>query len=150
MIPTLLLLTLFLGKQSPTTSPNNEPQQSTQHKRKQNTWYCQRHDALTAEERALDSSSSNQSLSCEVIIPTNPPKKKTKKNKKKKAHANKLSTRASPAQTTQNANKGKKRESNSNNINPRSHSTPASKNNNVFAHYEEYVFKRDAGKYLQL
>ncbi|PLW54071.1 hypothetical protein PCANC_06432 [Puccinia coronata f. sp. avenae] len=34
--------------------------------------------------------------------------------------------------------------SNSDNINPRSHSTPASKNNNVFAHYEEYALKREA------
>jgi hypothetical protein len=51
-----------------------------------------------------------------------------------------------PRLTPQNANKGKRKASNSNNINPRSHSTPASKNNNVFAHYEEYALKRDAGK----
>ncbi|PLW55880.1 hypothetical protein PCANC_02262 [Puccinia coronata f. sp. avenae] len=133
-------------QQRPTTSPNNKPQQSTQRKRKQSTWYCQRRDALTAEERALDSSSSNQSLPSEVIIPTNSPKKKTKKNKKKKSNANDFATRPSPTQTPQNANKGKPRASNSDNINPRSHSTPASKTNNVFAHYEEYALKRDAGK----
>ncbi|PLW36306.1 hypothetical protein PCASD_15934 [Puccinia coronata f. sp. avenae] len=130
----------------PTTSPNNKPQQSTQRKRKQNTWYRQRSDALTAEERALDSSSSNQCLSSEVIIPTNSPKKRTTKNKKKKAHANKLATRAYPTQTPQNANEGNQRPSNSDNINPRTQSTPASQNNNVFAHYEEYALKRDAGK----
>ncbi|PLW06524.1 hypothetical protein PCANC_28868 [Puccinia coronata f. sp. avenae] len=134
------------NQQRPKTSPNNEPQKSTQRKRKQNTRYRQRRDALTAEERALDSSSSNQSLSSEVIIPTNSPKKKSKKNKKKKANANNLATRPSPAQTPQKANKGKQRAFNSDKINPKSHSTPASKKNNVFAHYEEYALKRDAGK----
>ncbi|PLW47853.1 hypothetical protein PCANC_07893 [Puccinia coronata f. sp. avenae] len=135
------------NQQRPTTSPNNKPQQSIQHKRKQNTWYFQRRDSLTAEVRALDFSSSNQSLSSEVIIPTNSPKKKTKKNKKKKkTNANKLATHPSPTQTPQNANKGKQRASNSDNINPRSHCTPASKNNDTFAHYEEYALKRDAGK----
>ncbi|PLW50089.1 hypothetical protein PCASD_01837 [Puccinia coronata f. sp. avenae] len=134
------------NQQRPTTSPKNKPQKSTQRKRKQNTWYCQRRDALTAEERALDSSSSDQSLSSEVIIPTNSPKKKTKNHKKKKANANELATHPSPAQTPQNSNKGKQRACNSNNINPRSHSTPASKNNNVFAQYDEYALKRDAGK----
>ncbi|PLW28333.1 hypothetical protein PCANC_20956 [Puccinia coronata f. sp. avenae] len=131
------------NQQRPTAIPNNKTQQSTQRKKKQNTWYRQRRDELTAEERALDSSSSNHSLSSEVIVPTNSPKKK---NKKKKANANKLANHPSPAQTPQNANKGKQRASNSNNINPRSHSTPASKKNNVFAHYEEYALERDAGK----
>ncbi|PLW06509.1 hypothetical protein PCASD_25881 [Puccinia coronata f. sp. avenae] len=134
------------NQQRPTTSPNNKPQQSTQSKRKQNGRYCQCHDALTAEEWALDSSSSNHSLSSEVIVPTNSPKNKNKKNKKKKANANEFATGPSPTQTPQNANMGKQRASNCNNINPRSHSTPASKNNNAFAHYEEYALKRDAGK----
>ncbi|PLW43877.1 hypothetical protein PCASD_05788 [Puccinia coronata f. sp. avenae] len=82
------------NQQRPTTSPKNKLQQSTQRKRKGNTWYRQRRDELTAETRALDSSSSNHSLSSEVIVPTNSPKKK---NKKKKANANKLPTRPSPA-----------------------------------------------------
>ncbi|PLW10042.1 hypothetical protein PCANC_22764 [Puccinia coronata f. sp. avenae] len=137
------------NQQRPTTSPNDVPQQSSQRKRKRNTWYHQRRNALTAEERALDSSSSDSSLSSEVIAPTNSPKKKNKKNKKKKAKvspdANDLATHTSPSKTPQNT-KGKQRASNSNNINPRSHSTPASKNNNAFAHYEEYALKREAGK----
>ncbi|PLW36607.1 hypothetical protein PCASD_11362 [Puccinia coronata f. sp. avenae] len=99
--------------------------------------------------RALDSSSSDGSLSSEVIAPTKSPKKKNKKNKKKKAkvspNANDLATHPSPSKTPQNT-KGKRRASNSDNINPRSHSTPASKNNNAFAHYEEYALKREAGK----
>ncbi|PLW11753.1 hypothetical protein PCANC_21178 [Puccinia coronata f. sp. avenae] len=98
---------------------------------------------------ALDSSSSDGSLSSEVITPTKSPKKKNKKNKKKKAkvspNANDLATHPSPSKTPQNT-KGKRRASNSDNINPRSHSTPASKNNNAFAHYEEYALKREAGK----
>ncbi|PLW29725.1 hypothetical protein PCASD_15583 [Puccinia coronata f. sp. avenae] len=105
--------------------------------------------SVTAEERALDSSSSDGSLSSEVITPTKSPKKKNKKKKKKKAkvspNANDLATHPSPSKTPQNT-KGKRRASNSDNINPRSHSTPASKNDNVFAHYEEYALKRDAGK----
>jgi hypothetical protein len=129
------------------------PQQSSQRKRKQNTRYHQRRNALTAEERALDSSSSDGSLSSDVIAPTKSPKKKDKNNKKKKAKvspdANNLATHPSLSKTPENT-KGRRRASNSNNINPRSHSTPASKNNNVFAHYEEYALKRDAGKYLQL
>ncbi|PLW25154.1 hypothetical protein PCASD_26733 [Puccinia coronata f. sp. avenae] len=126
----------------PKTNPKNPPSA----KENKNTRYRQHRDALTAEERALDSSSSNQSLSSEVIIPTNSPKKKSKKNKKKKANANNLATRPSPAQTPQKANKGKRRASNSDKINPKiSHSTPASKKNNVFAYYEEYALKRDAG-----
>ncbi|PLW47474.1 hypothetical protein PCASD_04388 [Puccinia coronata f. sp. avenae] len=133
----------------PTTSPNDVPQQSSQRKRKQNTRYHQRRNALTAEERALDSRSSDGSLSSEVIAPTKSPKKKKNKNKKKKAkvspNANDLATHLSPSKTPQNT-KGKQRASNSDNINPRSHSTPASKNNNAFAHYEEYALKRDAGK----
>ncbi|PLW38339.1 hypothetical protein PCASD_10586 [Puccinia coronata f. sp. avenae] len=137
------------NQQRRTTSPNDVPQQSSQRKRKQNTWYHQRRNALTAEERALDSSSSDGSLSSDVIAPTKSPKKKNKKNKKKKAKvspdANNLATHPSPSKTPQNT-KGKRRASNSNNINPRSHSTPASKNNNAFAHYEEYALKRDAGK----
>ncbi|PLW57475.1 hypothetical protein PCANC_02611 [Puccinia coronata f. sp. avenae] len=137
------------NQQRPTTSPNDVPQQSSQRKRKQNTRYHQRCNALTAEERALDSSSSDGSLSSDVIAPTKSPKKKNKKNKKKKSkvspNANDLATHPSPSKTPQNT-KGKRRASNSNNINPRSHSTPASKNNNVFAHYEEYALKRDAGK----
>ncbi|PLW56946.1 hypothetical protein PCANC_02852 [Puccinia coronata f. sp. avenae] len=137
------------NQQRPTTSPNDVPQQSFQRKRKRNTRYHQRRNALTAEERALDSSSSDGSLSSEVIAPTKSPKKKNKKNKKKKAKvspdANNLSTHPSPSKTPQNT-KGKQRASNSNNINPRSHSTPASKNNNAFAHYEEYALKREAGK----
>ncbi|PLW17303.1 hypothetical protein PCANC_14143 [Puccinia coronata f. sp. avenae] len=108
-----------------------------------------RRNALTAEERALDSSSSDGSLSSDVIAPTKSPKKKNKKNKKKKSKvspdANNLATHPSPSKTPQNT-KGKQRASNSDNINPRSHSTPASKNNNAFAHYEEYALKRDAGK----
>ncbi|PLW25437.1 hypothetical protein PCASD_23904 [Puccinia coronata f. sp. avenae] len=96
-----------------------------------------------------DSSSSDGSLSSEVIAPTKSPKKKNKKNKKKKAkvspNANDLATHPSPSKTPQNT-KGKRRASNSDNINPRSHSTPASKNNNAFAHYEEYALKREAGK----
>ncbi|PLW46358.1 hypothetical protein PCASD_05449 [Puccinia coronata f. sp. avenae] len=134
------------NQQRRTTSPNDVPQQSSQRKRKQNTWYHQRRNALTAEERALDSSSSDGSLSSDVIAPT---KSRKKKNKKKKAkvspNANNLATHPSPSKTPQNA-KGKRRASNSDNINPRSHSTPASKNNNAFAHYEEYALKRDAGK----
>ncbi|PLW14532.1 hypothetical protein PCANC_12971 [Puccinia coronata f. sp. avenae] len=144
------------NQQRPTTSPNDVPQQSSQRKRKQNTWYHQHRNALTAEERALDSSSSDGSLSSEVITPTKSPKKKNKKNKKNKKkkakvspNANNLATHPSPSKTPQNT-KGKQRASNSNNINPRSHSTPASKNNNAFAHYEEYALKREAGKYLQL
>ncbi|PLW34224.1 hypothetical protein PCASD_15043 [Puccinia coronata f. sp. avenae] len=137
------------NQQRPTTSPNDVPQQSSQRKRKRNTRYHQRRDALTAEERALDSSSSDGSLSSEVIAPTKSPKKKNKKNKKKKAKvspdANNLATHLSPSKTPQNT-KGKRRASNSDNINPRSHSTPASKNNNAFAHYEEYALKREAGK----
>ncbi|PLW39480.1 hypothetical protein PCANC_16813 [Puccinia coronata f. sp. avenae] len=137
------------NQQRRTTSPNDVPQQSSQRKRKQNTRYHQRRNALTAEERALDSSSSDGTLSSEVIAPTKSPKKKNKKNKKKKAkispNANDLATHPSPSKTPQNT-KGKQRASNSNNINPRSHSTPASKNNNVFAHYEEYALKREAGK----
>ncbi|PLW28053.1 hypothetical protein PCANC_26459 [Puccinia coronata f. sp. avenae] len=137
------------NQQRPTTSPNDVPQLSSQRKRNQNTWYHQRRNALTAEERALDSSSSDCSLSSEVIAPTKSPKKKNKKNKKKKAKvspdANNLATHPSPSKTPQNT-KGKQRASNSNNINPRSHSTPASKNNNAFAHYEEYALKREAGK----
>ncbi|PLW25736.1 hypothetical protein PCANC_25520 [Puccinia coronata f. sp. avenae] len=137
------------NQQRPTTSPNDVPQQSSQRKRKQNTRYHQRRNALTEEERALDSSSSDGSLSSEVIAPTKSPKKKNKKNKKKKAKvspdANNLATHPSPSKTPQNT-KGKQKASNSDNINPRSHSTPASKNNNVFAHYEEYALKRDAGK----
>ncbi|PLW13967.1 hypothetical protein PCASD_04613 [Puccinia coronata f. sp. avenae] len=137
------------NQQRPTTSPNDVPQQSSQCKRKQNTWYQQRRNALTAEERALDSSSSDGSLSSEVIAPTKSPKKKNKKNKKKKAKvspdANNLATHPSPSKTPQNTNH-KRRASNSDNINPRSHSTPASKNNNAFAHYEEYALKREAGK----
>ncbi|PLW18353.1 hypothetical protein PCANC_14201 [Puccinia coronata f. sp. avenae] len=133
----------------PTTSPNHVPQQSCQHKRKRNTWYHQRRNALTAEERALDSSSSDGSLSSDVIAPTKSPKKKNKKNRKKKSKvspdAKDLATNPSPSKTPQNT-KGKQRASNSDNINPRSHSTPASKNNNAFAHYEEYALKRDAGK----
>ncbi|PLW19863.1 hypothetical protein PCANC_09242 [Puccinia coronata f. sp. avenae] len=139
--------------QRPTTSPNDVPQQSSQRKRRRNTWYHQRRNALTAEERALDSSSSDGSLSSDVIAPTKSPKKKNKKNKKKKSKvsfdANDLATHPSPSKTPQNT-KGKRRASNSDNINPRSHFTPASKNNNVFAHYEEYALKRDAGNYLQL
>ncbi|PLW06508.1 hypothetical protein PCASD_11071 [Puccinia coronata f. sp. avenae] len=135
--------------QRPTTSPNDVPQQSSQRKRRRNTWYHQRRNALTAEERALDSSSSDGSLSSDVIAPTKSPKKKNKKNKKKKSKvsfdANDLATHPSPSKTPQNT-KGKRRASNSDNINPRSHFTPASKNNNVFAHYEEYALKRDAGK----
>ncbi|PLW24583.1 hypothetical protein PCASD_06175 [Puccinia coronata f. sp. avenae] len=108
-----------------------------------------RRNALTAEERALDSSSSDGSLSSDVIAPTKSPKKKNKKNKKKKSKvspdANNLATHPSPSKTPQNT-KGKRRASNSDNINPRSHSTPASKNNNAFAHCEEYGLKRDAGK----
>ncbi|PLW54707.1 hypothetical protein PCANC_11672 [Puccinia coronata f. sp. avenae] len=103
----------------------------------------------TTEERALDSSSSDGSLSSDVIALTNSPKKKNKKNKKKKAkvspNANDLATHPSLSKTPQ-STKGKRRASNSDNINPRSHSTPASKNNNVFAHYEEYALERDAGK----
>ncbi|PLW32669.1 hypothetical protein PCANC_24636 [Puccinia coronata f. sp. avenae] len=137
------------NQQRPTTSPNDVPQQSSQRKRKRNTRYHQRRDALTAEERALDSSSSDGSLSSEVIAPTKSPKKKNKKNKKKKAkvspNANNLATHLSPSKTPQKT-KGKRRASNSDNINPRSHSTPASKNNNAFAHYEEYALKREAGK----
>ncbi|PLW05175.1 hypothetical protein PCANC_28915 [Puccinia coronata f. sp. avenae] len=137
------------NQQRQTTIPNDVPQQSSQRKRKQNTWYHQRRNALTAEERALDSSSSDGSLSSDVISSTKSPKKKNKKNKKKKAKvspdANNLSTHPSLSKTPQNT-KGKKRASNSDNINPRSHSTPASKNNNAFAHYEEYALKRDAGK----
>ncbi|PLW30271.1 hypothetical protein PCANC_23358 [Puccinia coronata f. sp. avenae] len=137
------------NQQRPTTSPNDVPQQSSQRKRKRNTWYHQRRNALTAEERALDSSSSDGSLSSEVIAPTKSPKKKNKKNKKKKAKvspdANNLATHLSPSKTPQKT-KGKRRASNSDNINPRSHSTPASKNNNAFAHYEEYALKREAGK----
>ncbi|PLW25540.1 hypothetical protein PCANC_05226 [Puccinia coronata f. sp. avenae] len=137
------------NQQRPTTSPNDVPQQSSQRKRKQNTRYHQRRNALTAEERALDSSSSDGSLSSEVIAPTKSPKKKNKKNKKKKAKvspdANNLATHPSPSKTPQNT-KGKQRASNSDNINPRSHSTPASKKNNAFAHYEEYALKREAGK----
>ncbi|PLW29668.1 hypothetical protein PCASD_20222 [Puccinia coronata f. sp. avenae] len=71
------------------------------------------------------------------------------KNKKKKSKvspdANDLATHPSPSKTPQNT-KGKQRASKSDNINPRSHSTPASENNNAFAHYEEYALKRDAGK----
>ncbi|PLW08741.1 hypothetical protein PCANC_27927 [Puccinia coronata f. sp. avenae] len=137
------------NQQRTTTSPNDVPQQSSQRKRKQNTWYHQRRNALTAKERALDSSSSDGSLSSDVIAPTKSPKKKNKKNKKKKSKvspdANDLGTHPSPSKTPQNT-KGKRRASNSDNINPRSHSTPASKNNNAFAHYEEYALKRDAGK----
>ncbi|PLW27391.1 hypothetical protein PCANC_25846 [Puccinia coronata f. sp. avenae] len=137
------------NQQRPTTSPNDVPQQSSQRKRKRNTRYHQRRNALTAEERALDSSSSDGFLSSEVIAPTKSPKKKNKKNKKKKAKvspdANDLATHLSPSKTPQNT-KGKQRASNSDNINPRSHSTPASKNNNAFAHYEEYALKREAGK----
>ncbi|PLW06043.1 hypothetical protein PCASD_25109 [Puccinia coronata f. sp. avenae] len=137
------------NQQRRTTSPNDVPQQSSQHKRKRNTWYHQRRNALTAEKRALDSSLSDGSLSSEVIAPTKSPKKKNKKNKKKKAKvspdANDSATHPSPSKTPQNT-KGKRRASNSDNIKPRSHSTPASKNNNVFAHYEEYALKRDAGK----
>ncbi|PLW09693.1 hypothetical protein PCANC_20739 [Puccinia coronata f. sp. avenae] len=81
--------------------------------------------------------------------PNDSPKKKNKKNKKKKAKvspdANNLATHLSPSKTPQKT-KGKRRASNSDNINPRSHSTPASKNNNAFAHYEEYALKREAGK----
>ncbi|PLW53401.1 hypothetical protein PCANC_06094 [Puccinia coronata f. sp. avenae] len=131
------------NQQRRTTSPNDVPQQSSQCKRKRHTWYHQRRNALTAEERALDSSSSD------VIAPTKSPKKKNKKNKKKKAKvspdANNLATHPSPSKTPQDT-KGKQRASNSNNINPRSHSTPASRNNKAFAHYEEYALKRDAGK----
>ncbi|PLW33402.1 hypothetical protein PCANC_20761 [Puccinia coronata f. sp. avenae] len=137
------------NQQRRTTSPNDVPQQSSQQKGKRNTWYHQRRNALTVEKRALDSSLSDGSLSSEVIAPTKSPKKKNKKNKKKKAKvspdANDLATHPSPSKTPQNT-KGKQRASNSDNINPRSHSTPASKNNNVFAHYEEYALKRDAGK----
>ncbi|PLW31398.1 hypothetical protein PCANC_16715 [Puccinia coronata f. sp. avenae] len=137
------------NQQRPTTSPNDVPQQSSQRKRKQNARYHQRRNELTAEERALDSSSSDGSLSSEVIAPTKSPKKKNKKNKKKKAmvspNANDLATHLSPSKTPQNT-KGKQRASNSDNINPRSHSTPASKSNNAFAHYEEYALKRGAGK----
>ncbi|PLW08361.1 hypothetical protein PCASD_25067 [Puccinia coronata f. sp. avenae] len=137
------------NQQRPKTSPNDVPQQSSQRKRKQNTWYHQRRNALTAEERDLESSSSDGSLSSEVIAPTKSPKKKNKKNKKKKAkvspNANDLATHPSPSKTPQNT-KGKQRASNSNNINPRSHSTPASKNNNAFSHYEEYALKPEAGK----
>ncbi|PLW53126.1 hypothetical protein PCANC_11341 [Puccinia coronata f. sp. avenae] len=127
-----------------TTSPNDVPQQSSQRKRKRNTRYHQRRNALTAEERALDSSSSDGSLSSDVIAPTKSPKKK-KKKAKVSPNANNLATHPSPSKTPQNT-KGTQRVSNSNNINPRSHSTPASKNNNAFAHYEEYALKRDAGK----
>ncbi|PLW23364.1 hypothetical protein PCANC_28343 [Puccinia coronata f. sp. avenae] len=127
------------NQQRPTTSPNDVPQQSSQRKRKQNTRYHQRRNALTAEERALDSSS------FDVIAPTKSPKKKNKKKAKVSPNANNLATHPSPSKTPQNT-KGKRRASNSDNINPRSHSTPASKNNNVFAHYEEYALKRDAGK----
>ncbi|PLW08413.1 hypothetical protein PCASD_20356 [Puccinia coronata f. sp. avenae] len=94
------------NQQRPTTSPNDVPQQSSQRKRKQNTRYHQRRNALTAEERALDSSSSDGSLSSEVIAPTKSPKKKNKKNKKKKAKvspdANNLATHPSPSKTPQN------------------------------------------------
>ncbi|PLW17261.1 hypothetical protein PCANC_11612 [Puccinia coronata f. sp. avenae] len=137
------------NQQRRTTSLNDVPQQSSQRKRKRNTRYHQRRNALTAEESALDSSSSDGFLSSDVIAPTKSPKKKNKKNKKKKAkfspNANDLATHPSPSKTPQNT-KGKQRASNSDNINPRSHSTPASKNNNAFAHYEEYALKRDAGK----
>ncbi|PLW30570.1 hypothetical protein PCASD_21408 [Puccinia coronata f. sp. avenae] len=106
-------------QQRPTTSPNDVRQQSSQRKRKQNTWYHQRRNALTAEERALDSGSSDGSLSSEVIAPTKSPKRKNKKNKKKKAkvspNANNLATHPSPSKTPQNT-KGKRRASNSNNI----------------------------------
>ncbi|PLW35838.1 hypothetical protein PCASD_14449 [Puccinia coronata f. sp. avenae] len=134
------------NQQRRTTSPNDVPQQSSQRKRKRNTQYHQRRNALTAEERALDSSSSDGSLSSDVIAPTKSPKKKNKEKKAKVSpDAKNLATHLSPSKTPQNT-KGKRRASNSNNINPRSHSTPASKNNNVFAHYEEYALKRDAGK----
>ncbi|PLW48633.1 hypothetical protein PCASD_03364 [Puccinia coronata f. sp. avenae] len=135
------------NQQRPTTSPNDVLQQSSQRKRKRNTWYHQCRNALTAEERALDSSSSDGSSSSEVITPTKSPKKKKKKKKKAKVspNANDLETHPSPSKTPQNT-KGKQIESNSDNINPRSHSTPASKNNNAFAHYEEYALKREAGK----
>ncbi|PLW37802.1 hypothetical protein PCASD_11298 [Puccinia coronata f. sp. avenae] len=139
--------------QSPTTSPNDVPQQSSQRKRKRNTWYhhttnicnfTQTKNNCLADERALDSSSSDGSLSSEVIAPTKSPKNK-KKKAKVSPDANDLATHPSPSKTPQNT-KGKRRASNSNNINPRSHSTPASKNNNAFAHYEEYALKREAGK----
>ncbi|PLW07801.1 hypothetical protein PCANC_28208 [Puccinia coronata f. sp. avenae] len=98
------------NQQRPTTSPNDVRQQSSQRKRKQNTRYHQRRNALTAEERALDSGSSDGSLSSEVIAPTKSPKKKNKKNKKKKAKvspdANNLATHPSPSKTPQNT-KGK-------------------------------------------